>query len=233
MQLVSNKPIKSMTSSDLLPKSEDVRLACAFIPDAERRAAMLALFALLETLRDIPERVTEPLMGEIRLRWWYEAFEAIGQGRTPHYHPLTELFQRLIPQYELPVQDILDLIEGQMPLLEKGPLTVKAALEVATRGEGQVLKLASLVLGKPGDLTATARLTGMAQLKASRGISDAGDTELAHLVREARLAAGSLPADLAPLVLPAALAVDTWHGRPPGPLAKRFRLLWAYLTGRI
>ncbi|HTN39688.1 MAG TPA: squalene/phytoene synthase family protein, partial [Asticcacaulis sp.] len=102
-----------MTSSELLPKSEDVRLACAFIPDAEKRAEILALFAFLETLRDIPERTTDALMGEIRLRWWYEAIEEIEQKRPVRYHPLTQALKVMIERYDLPPKDFLDLIEGQ------------------------------------------------------------------------------------------------------------------------
>ena len=222
-----------MTSSELLPKSEDVRLACAFIPDADKRAGVLALFALLETLREIPERITEPMMGEIRLRWWYEAFEAIGEGRAPHYHPLTELFQQLIPRYDLPVQDFLDMVEGQMPLLDKGPLPIKVALTVVDRGEEIITGLAARILGQTGDLTKLARLYGLAQIKAGRGLSDAGDTELAHLTRDARAGIKSLPTELMPLALPATLAPTLWQGRPLGPLTRRIRLLWSFVTGNI
>ncbi len=222
-----------MTSSELLPKSEDVRLSCAFIPDAEKRAELLALFAFLETLRDIPERTTDPLMGEIRLRWWYEAIEEIEQGRPVRYHPLTEALKAMISTYSLSPKDFLDLIEGQMPLLDKGPLTIKDALGVVDRGEGHLLRLAAQVLGKAADMTDIARLHGMTQIKATRGLSDAGDMEFSHLKREAQKIAKNLPASLMPLALPLALAATYWHGGKPGPLAKRFRLFWSFVTGRI
>ncbi|WP_303831960.1 squalene/phytoene synthase family protein [Asticcacaulis taihuensis] len=222
-----------MTSSELLPKSEDVRLACAFIPDAEKRAEVLSLFAFLETLRDIPERTTEPLMGEIRLRWWYEAIDEIAEGRPVRYHPLTEALKAMVERYRLPTEIFHDLIEGQMPLLDKGPLTIKEALGVVDRGEGNLLRLSAQVLGEVADLTDIARLYGLAQIKAMRDLSDAGDTELAHLKREAVKAAKGLPTALMPLALPASLATGYWHGRAPGPLAKRLRLFWSFLTGRI
>ena len=227
-----------MTSSELLPqdikvKSEDVRLACAFIPDAEKRAEVLSLFAFLETLREVPERTTDPLMGEIRLRWWYEAIEEIEQKRPVRYHPLTEALKALIGRYDLPPKDLLDMIEGQMPLLDKGALTIKDALGVVDRGEGNLLRLSAQVLGETTDLTDAARLYGLAQIKAKRDLSDAGDTELAHLKREAGKAAKGLPTALMPLALPASLAADYWQGRAPGPLAKRLRLFWSFVTGRI
>ncbi|MCR6661251.1 MAG: squalene/phytoene synthase family protein [Asticcacaulis sp.] len=222
-----------MTSSELLPKSEDVRLACAFIPDVDKRAEVLALFAFLETLREIPERTTDPLMGEIRLRWWYEAIEAIEQGRPVRYHPLTEAIKAMVERYSLAPVTFYDLIEGQMPLLGKGPMAIKEALGVVDRGEGNLLRLSARVLGETADLTEIARLYGMAQIKASRGLSDAGNRELAHLKREASRAAKGLPTALMPLALPASLASRYWHGQTPGPLAKRLRLFGAFVTGRI
>ena len=227
-----------MTSSELLPqdikvKSEDVRLACAFIPDAEKRAEVLSLFAFLETLREVPERTTDPLMGEIRLRWWYEAIEEIEQKRPVRYHPLTEALKALIGRYDLPPKDLLDMIEGQMPLLDKGALTIKDALGVVDRGEGHLFHMAAKVLGEDRALTDIARLHGMTQIKATRGLNDAGDMEFAHLKREAQKAARALPTSLMPLALPSSLAATYWHGGKPGPLAKRFRLVWSFITGRI
>ena len=222
-----------MTSSEVLPKSEDVRLACAFIPDTGKRAEVLTLFAFLEILRDIPERTTDPLMGEIRLRWWYEAIEEIEQGRPVRYHPLTVALKAIIEHYNLPPKDFFDLIEGQMPLLDKGPLTIKDALGVVDRGEGHLFRMAAQVLIETADLTDIARLHGMTQIKATRGISDAGEMEFSHLKREAQIAAKNLPTTLMPLALPSALSMIYWHGRKPGPLAKRFRLFWSFVTGRI
>jgi phytoene synthase len=220
-------------SSELLPKSEDVRLSCAFIPDAEKRGEVLALFTFLEILRDIPERTTDPLMGEIRLRWWYEAIEEIEQGRPVRYHPLTEALKAIIVRYSLSAKDFLDLIEGQMPLLDKGALTIKDALGVVDRGEGHLFRMAAKVLGEDTALTDIARLCGMTQIKATRGLSDAGEMEFSHLKREVQKAAKILPASLMPLALPSALATIYWQGGKPGPLAKRFRLLWSFVTGRI
>ncbi len=224
-----------MTSSDVLPKNEDVTLACAFIDDPARRADVLALHAFLDTLRDIPARVTEPLMGEIRLRWWYEAIEEIEQGRPVRYHPLTGVLKRLIETDSLEAKAFYALIEGQMPLLDKGPLTTEAALRVVDAGEGTVARLAARLLDPRSEqsLEAPARLFGMARLKAQRGLSDAGDTELAHLRREARAAMKGLTTRLMPLALPAALATSAWSGRPLGPLAKRLKLLASFVAGTI
>ena len=224
-----------MTSSDVLPKNEDVTLACAFIDDPVKRADVLALYAFLETLREIPDRIKEPLMGEIRLRWWYEAIEEIEQGRPVRYHPLTDALKRLIAVYTLDTKLFLALIEGQMPLLDKGPLATETAMKVADTGEGSVARLAAHIVDPEGhaELAAPARLYGMAQLKAQRGLSDAGEAELGHLRRDARRAMKGLSTRTMALALPAALATGLWLGRPHGPLDKRLKLLASFLTGRI
>ena len=222
--------------SDTLPAKEDMILACAFISDEKARADVLDLFAFLETLRAIPARVTEPLMGEIRLRWWWEAIEEIDQGRPVRYHPLTESIKALILERGLAPRAFYDLIEGQMPLLDKGALTTKTALEIVDRGEVIVARLAAQRMdpdAEASSLIHVARLYGLAELKARRGLSDAGETELAHLRRETASAARKLPASLMPLALPAVTAPALWRGQPIGPLMKRIRMLTAFLTGRI
>ncbi|MGZ3306459.1 MAG: squalene/phytoene synthase family protein [Asticcacaulis sp.] len=224
-----------MTASEVLPENEDVTLACAFIDDPAKRADVLALYAFLETLRAIPDRVNTPLMGEIRLRWWYEAIEEIAQGRSVRYHPLTEVLKDLIPRYALDPDAFLAMIEGQMPLLDKVSLTTADAMKAADSGEGTVARQAAQILepGTPLTLVEPARFFGMARLRLKPGIADAGEAELNHLRREARNAAKGLPAKLMPLVLPAALAGRLWRGRPHGPFGKRLKLFASFVTGRI
>jgi phytoene synthase len=224
-------------SSEIEPRSEDIRLSLAFISDAQKRADVGALFALLETLRDIPARITEPLMGEIRLRWWYEAFEEIRDGRTPRYHPLTEYIQRLIGQYGLPVQVFLDVVEGQGELFDK-PLPLRDAIMVVEAGEAAVTALASRILDASADPEigkSCARLYGLTALRAGGFIlpDDFGPAEQAHLLTDARAEAAQLSSTVMPLALPAVLAQDQWRSKPAGPLSRRFRLVWAFITGRI
>jgi phytoene synthase len=223
--------------SETDPKSEDVRLSLAFISDAQKRADVGVLFALLETLRDIPLRVTEPLMGDIRLRWWYEAFEEIRDGKTPRYHPLIEAIQRLIKQYDLPVQGFLDMVEGQGALFDK-PLPLRDAMDVVEAGEAAVAAMAVRILDPAGDPAAgkqCARLCGLTAMRTGGFIrpDDFGPEEQDHILIDARADASCLQPNLMPLALPAVLAQDQWRGKQAGPLSKRWRLVWAFITGRI
>jgi hypothetical protein len=122
-----------------------------------------------------------------------------------------------------------------MPLLDKAPLTTAEAMKIADSGEGTVARLAAQIL-EPGTsliLPEPARFYGMARLRITPGISDAGDAELAHLLRDAQTAAKGLPAKLMPLVLPATLARRIWRGGTYGPLAKRLKLFASFVAGRI
>jgi len=224
-------------TSETAPRSEDVRLSLAFIPDAQKRADVGVLFALLETLRDIPARVTEPLMGEIRLRWWFEAFEEVRDGRPVRYHPLIEAIQRLITEYGLPVQALLDMVEGQGALFDR-PLPLRDAMAVVDAGEGAVTAMAVQILdasADPASAKQCARLSGLTAMRTGGFIrlEDFGLEEQRHALADARAEAAKLPSTLMPLALPAVLAQDQWREGAAGPLSKRLKLVWAFITGRI
>ena len=221
------------TVNECEPRSEDLRLAFAFIADAEKRSDVLVLFALLETLRDIPARVSEPLMGEIRLRWWYEAFEEMRDGRPVRYHPLTEAIQRLMGRYSLEPQALMDVVEGQMPILER-TLALRDALKVVDAGEGAITRLAARVLGEGAGAENCARLAGLVSLTEARLLpaGEVGPEEFSHLLRDAATEAKQLPSIVMPLALPAVAAKARWAGHS-NPLALRLKLFWAFVTGQI
>ena len=221
------------TVNECEPRSEDLRLAFAFIAEAGKRADVLALFALLETLRDIPARVSEPLMGEIRLRWWYEAFEEMRDGRPVRYHPLTEAIQRLIGRYKLSPQTLMEVVEGQMPILDR-TLSLRDAVKVVDAGEGAITRLAAQMLGEEAGADHCARLSGLVSLTEVRLLpaAELGPEELSHLLRDAAAEAQKLPSSLMPLALPAVVAKARWAGRS-NPLMLRLKLFWAFVSGRI
>ena len=227
----------TMSSNECEPRSEDLRLAFGFIADPQARADVLVLFALLEALRDIPGRVSEPLIGEIRLRWWYEAFEEIRDGRPVRYHPLTEAIQRLIGQYGLDPQDLMDMVEGQMPILDR-TLNLRDAVKVVDAGEGAITGLAARMLDKTAQAEAvakSARLAGLVSLVGNSllPMADLGPEEFAHLLRDARTEAKSLSSTLMPLALPAVAARARWEGKAANPLTLRLKLFWGFVTSRI
>lgn len=66
---------------------EDFRLTLPYaLPDDRPRLA--AVFAFMVELRRIPNAVSEPPLGEIRLQWWREALAEIAGGDRVRAHPV-------------------------------------------------------------------------------------------------------------------------------------------------
>ncbi|MFP1131181.1 squalene/phytoene synthase family protein [Asticcacaulis sp. W401b] len=232
---MSDSPI--LPEDETVPRDEVVRLAANFIEDAQTRADVLALLAFAEVLRDVPARVSEPLLGDIRYTWWGEALEEIRDGRKVRYHPLSTALAGVAERHALDMQALIDAIEPHRLQLD-GRLSLRDALSVADKGQAVVLAQAAKVLDPTADaacLLIPARFQTLATLKVAGHLNadEAGVEEGRHLYREARQGMKRVPPALLPLVLPTAVAAGLWQGRVRSALSVRLKLLWAFVTGRI
>lgn len=232
---MSDSPI--LPEDETVPRDEVVRLAAQFIEDAQKRADVLALLAFAEVLRDVPARVSEPLLGDIRYTWWVEALEEIRDGRKVRYHPLSAALAGVVERHALDTQVLIDAIAPHRLQLD-GRLSLRDALSVADKGQAAVLAQAAKVLAPTADaacLIIPARFHTLATMKVAGRLNadEAGAEEGRHLCREARQSVKRVPSALLPLVLPTAVAADLWQGRERGALSVRLKLLWAFVTGRI
>lgn len=57
-------------------------LALGYVPE-KAREPIAALFALDATLAKLALGTREPMVAQLRLTWWFEALEALGQGPVP------------------------------------------------------------------------------------------------------------------------------------------------------
>jgi phytoene synthase len=133
----------------LLHKADpDRRLAALFAP-AETRDALLALYAFNHEIARIPESVSEPLIGEMRLTWWREAIEALyADPPKPRRHDVLEALAPLAGP--LPQAEMLALIESRRDDLEAaGPDTLAAVEAQVGARAGGLMRLA-LRLAAPG-----------------------------------------------------------------------------------
>lgn len=225
----------SAAENETTPRDETVRLGAQFIEFEAKRRDVLALLAFAELLRDVPARVSEPLLGDIRYTWWAEALEEIRDQRPVRYHPLSAALEGAVRRYGLDAGALIAAIEAHRGLLD-GRLGLREALTVADQGQAAVLAQAAKVLsGASHDLTVAIRFQTLAALKAAGRLKDeeAGVSEGRHLWREARSAIKALPSALLPLALPSVAAGDLWQGRVRGALSLRLGLVWTFLTGRI
>ena len=63
----------------------DRYLSALFAP-VGRREALFALIAFNHEIARIPEAVSEPMLGRIRLQWWREVVEAVYAGAPARRH---------------------------------------------------------------------------------------------------------------------------------------------------
>jgi 15-cis-phytoene synthase len=222
--------------NEVEPKDEILRLSCAFIDDETKRKHVLAILAFAELLREVPSKVSEPLLGDIRYTWWIEALEEIRDKKKVRYHPLSAALDEIIHRYNLPSQAFISSIEVHRGLLE-GPISLKEAVSIADQGAGALGVIAAQVLGVSEATTVlpALRFYILAGFRDARILkSDAlGEVEVPHLKRDANHAIKGLKSELLPLVLPACLAQAHFQGQTLGPLKVRFKLFMAYLFGRI
>ena len=166
----------------------DRYLSALFAP-AGSREALFALIAFNHEIARIPEAVSEPMLGRIRLQWWREVVDAAYAGAPARRHevavPLTDAI-RACSLDRAPFDELLDAREGD---LEEGGSADLAALEgyaVATGGA-----LAALMLQASG-------ANAGAALEAGRQVGTAW--ALIGTLRAAPVAAAqgrvTLPADL-------------------------------------
>lgn len=64
-------------------------LAILFAPE-EIRARITPLFLFEEELRSIPSKTKKPMLGLMRIAWWFDAIEALKQGDRSKRQPLLE-----------------------------------------------------------------------------------------------------------------------------------------------
>jgi phytoene synthase len=233
------------TLDDLVRRADPDRwLSTRFIADGAARADVVALYALNHELARVASSVREPLMGEIRLTWWREAFEEVAAGRPPRKHPVVEA----VAAGAFPLAALEDLAEARMADLDAEPFgDDEAVFGYLDATAGAVMLLAARRLDPSvlfEEVRGAARAFGLAGLwrakqagVRSRLPADWDEGDIRARVRAeltaARAELRTLGVPGFPAVAYAALAGPYSKGRKPGPLRKRLRLTLAVMRGRI
>lgn len=121
-------------------------LTCLFAPP-ERREGLFALFAFNHEIAKVPEVVTEPITGQIRIQWWREALDGLYAG-TPRKHHVAEPLSAAIRRYDLTRMHFERVLDAREQDLDSDPPSDLNALEAyADATSGAVTQLALEVLG--------------------------------------------------------------------------------------
>lgn len=87
--------------ADLLREHDPDRFGICLLAAPEARPRLLTLYALNLELARAPLQSNEPLIAEMRLQWWIERLEDIGEGRIAR-HDLLEALTRAWGQARVP-----------------------------------------------------------------------------------------------------------------------------------
>jgi phytoene synthase len=171
---------------DLVRIADQDRYWSALFAPEPARQSLLALYALSIELSRIPDRVSEPQLGEIRLQWWRDALhQAMETGQAEH--PVVAALAEAARRYALPLHELEAMIEAHKFDLSGEPMRDEAALfAYIDATSGARLRLAATVMGADPDeglVNAAARAGGLTALMRS----------LPHDASQGRI---FLPADL-------------------------------------
>lgn len=89
----------------------DRYLATLFAPHPAR-AALMALYAFNVDVARIPETVSEPMLGEIRLQWWRDALQTLEQGDVTG-NPVADALGAALRDHALPKPILLGMIDAR------------------------------------------------------------------------------------------------------------------------
>lgn len=203
-------------------------LSSRFVGDRDRRADVVAVYAYDHELARAPKVASNPLLGEIRLTWWREVLDEVYEDRPVRRHPTAQALAQAIRRRGLPREPLEAMIDARYRELDATPMSVAEALEWARDTGGRAAELAARILDPSGD-TARARGAGSAWALSRRAREQpVFAPTVEKLLAGARTGAGSLSVAAFPAVAHAALI-----GRTDSEVARRLRLVWAVLRGRI
>ncbi|ALE03947.1 Phytoene synthase [Bartonella ancashensis] len=145
----------------------DRYISVLFAPKKERRA-LAAVYTFNAEISRIGEDVHEPLIGEMRLRWWYNSI-ASGEGKDSN--PILNDLLEAITSFNLPKEVFLHYCDARVSELYSNPIATTCDLEIyCEKTAGSILYLACQILNfkLAQDFTDVCRHASIAQ--ASSGI---------------------------------------------------------------
>lgn len=134
------------TVIDMVRVADHDRYLAALYAPADKRDALLALYAFNAEIAGVRDRIREALPGEVRLQWWRDviASDAPDAGAG---HPVAEALVAAIRQYDLPRQAFGNYLEARIFDLYDDPMPSRTDLEgYCGETASALIQLAALVL---------------------------------------------------------------------------------------
>ena len=90
-----SKPVARYVADVLREKDRDLYLCSLFAP-VHARNAIMALYAFNAEITITRKSFDEPMVRQIRLKWWFDALAGVFAG-APAHHPVLELLAEVVP----------------------------------------------------------------------------------------------------------------------------------------
>lgn len=209
-----------MTLREDLKQNSPLLYAASLFAPADKRDALVAIYAFDFEVKRIPYLVSEPMLGEIRLQWWREALngERTDEARL---NPLASALLDVISKFDLPRSGFNHLLDGEARLLDATPIVDERELEkLYGQRHGSLFQYAAMILGQSSsrDLADASGHAAMAYGIARDLVSGRHSVKRADLVQlgeahleKARIAINALADVARPAFLPLVIAEPVFN----------------------
>ena len=133
--------------AELVRRYDRDRFLCSLFAADNSRRNLMALYAFNIEIAGTRETVSEPLIGQMRLKWWFDALDAIHDG-TPPAHQVAVPLSRAIGRGGIDRKALENLVEARLLDLDEEPLgSMEALVDYADRTSGHLSMMALSMLG--------------------------------------------------------------------------------------
>lgn len=176
------------------------------------RPAFATLWNLDLAFADVVATSSEPALGAIRLAWWRERLDELDVQEAPAAEPRLRAIQRQLLGRGITGRELARLEDAWLPLLDPFPWGDKVAQGLWLRGEMLFGIGARLLGGKASDAAEAGALWSLADGAAHCSDPASRDYLEGHARQALNALPATVPADVRPLTILAALAAHDLRG---------------------
>ncbi len=174
-------PAPAPAPSDAPTRAAERRIVIGYVP-VDRREGFAALLALDDALAGIVRTTREPIVGQMRLTWWYEAIEAIDTGTTPIGQPVLIAVADHARPHGVTGAALATMIDGWEALLDPDPLDSAGLEAFASARGGTMFAALGRMLGEPDDARLAPAGKGWALADLATHLRDPAQAALARAI---------------------------------------------------
>jgi phytoene synthase len=139
---------------EMVRRADPDRYFSHLFAPAQKRGALLALYAFNVEIARVADTVREPMMGEIRLEWWRETLAGARAG-VPRNHDVARALTILFATIALPAEPFEAMIAARGFDSSADTLADRVAVEsYCDATSGNLMRLATRILGGGDDAAA-------------------------------------------------------------------------------